>query len=194
MQTLFTISILCFLGILWAALALARRIKAGQIRSLSFSPPQRDFKHHLLSIAPEASTHLGPIPIRSRPIAPSPSPSTERAVPIFRSNAEPEAAVLRTRMNGLNQSVRDIAAAKQWILPPHPVRTMRLPVQRIGQPRKTTELARPSPTTRKPPQPASHMGVVHRLDPAYFNRDLGDLTDPYQLPPQLRANERSRRD
>ena len=44
-------------------------------------------------------------------------------------------------------------------------------------------------TARKSPQPARY-GPMELLDSAYFNKDMGDLTDPYQ-PPRLRANDRS---
>jgi hypothetical protein len=192
MQTLLAISILCFLGILWAALALAREIKASQVRSLSFAPTLPDFKHHLLAVIPDPLTHTGLLTVESSPIASPPTQPTGNTVPIIRPTAKTAPPTLRTRMYGLNQSVHDIAANKQWILPSHPVRTMRLPVQRIGRSR-TTESALPLLTSRKPPQPASHTGVVHRLDPAYFNKDLGDLTDPYQPSPRLRATERSGR-
>jgi hypothetical protein len=39
---------------------------------------------------------------------------------------------------------------------------------------------------RKGPQ-ASHRGTSERIDWAYFNKDLGDLTDPYETR-RIRAN------
>jgi len=41
---------------------------------------------------------------------------------------------------------------------------------------------------RKLPQSSYRIGS-ERLDWAYFNKDLGDLTDPYEIP-RLRANSR----
>ena len=145
MKILFAISVLCFLGILWAAIALARHIKSSRLRhesDLTIVPSQPDFKHHLFSAS--------------------------------------EAAAI-TRPNPIHQSVRDITANKQWTLPPQPARMRRPPTQRDEPVR--------IPTARKSPQPARY-GPMELLDSAYFNKDMGDLTDPYQ-PPRLRANDRS---
>jgi hypothetical protein len=150
MQILFVISVLCFFGILWAAIALARHIKSSRLpdsSDISTVPSQPDFKQHLFS-APETL-------------------STPDAV---------------TRPNSIHQSVHDITANKHWTLPPQPIRMRRFPVQR-------DEPARIAPTTRKSPQTARY-GPMELLDSAYFNKDMGDLTDPYQ-PPRIRANDRS---
>ena len=143
MQILFAISVLCFFGILWAAIALARHIRSIQSQNLSGISLQPDFKHHLFS-APET----------------------------FPSIHTP-----------LHQSVRDITANKQWTLPPQPVRMRRSSGWGV-------EPARIAPVVRKSPQPARY-GPMELLDSAYFNKDMGDLTDPYQ-PPRLRANDRNR--
>ncbi|MCU1323977.1 MAG: hypothetical protein JWM43_3626 [Acidobacteriaceae bacterium] len=185
MQTLFAISVLCFLGVLWAALALARRIKATQMQSqmqtMSHTPSilqlqghaapvlLSDFKEHFLAAA-EAS-----------PVRPT---IVRETLPQTLATVAP-----RIRVNDLNQSVREIAANKHWTLPVHP---LRLPLRRVGrgqQSEPTTALL----AARKPPQPAPRHGIVQRIDPAFFNKDLGDLTDPYQ-PPHLRANSQNRRD
>lgn len=140
MQILFAISVLCFLGILWAAIALARHIRSSRLRDAP-DVSQPDFKHHLFSA--------------------SESPGTI------------------TRPNPIHQSVQDITANKQWTLPPQPARMRRPPTQRDE----------PARIARKSPQPARY-GPMELLDSAYFNKDMGDLTDPYQ-PPRLRANDRS---
>jgi hypothetical protein len=142
MQILFAISVLCFFGILWAAISLARRIRSSRLHDvsgISIVPPQSDFKQHLFSA--------------------SETPSI-------------------TRPNPIHQSVRDITANKQWALPPQPIRIRR-------------PLTREHVTARKSPQPARY-GPMELLDSAYFNKDMGDLTDPYQ-PPQLRINDRNQR-
>ena len=139
MQILFAISVLCFLGILWAAIALARHIRSSRLRDDS-DVSQPDFKHHLFSASETAAI---------------------------------------TRPNPIQQSVRDITANKQWTLPPQPARMRRPPTQRDE----------PVRITRKSPQPARY-GPMELLDSAYFNKDMGDLTDPYQ-PPQLRVNDRN---
>lgn len=94
------------------------------------------------------------------------------------------AAVTETpqiRHNDLHQSVRDITANKSWNMPPKSTQAKRSVVQlpRIGSPSRQS--------TRKPPQAARH-GAMAFIDPAYFNKDSGDLTDPYQ-PPRIRSNE-----
>jgi hypothetical protein len=145
MQILFAISVLCFFGILWAAVSLARHIRSTRPKdasSISIVPTQSDFKQQLFSA--------------------SETPSISTPV---------------TRTNPIHQSVRDITANKQWALPPEPVR-MRPPLTR-----------REPVTARKSPQPARY-GPMELLDSAYFNKDMGDLTDPYQ-PPQLRVNDRN---
>jgi hypothetical protein len=169
MQLLLAISMLSFVAVLWAAIAFARHIKASRIQDKSVAPQQQPtFKHHLLSIRE----------------------------PVF----QPEAPPPRIRQTSLNQSVRDITANKQWSLPPQPNRLQRLPLRRpeaadsasarppSTQPSSTT----PSKSTRKPPQ-AARNGRLTLLDPAYFNKDMGDLTDPYE-PPRVRSNDRNRSD
>jgi hypothetical protein len=152
MQILFAISVLCFAGILWAVLALARHIKASQVRS-AISPSQRDFKDHLFSTIP-------------------------RIVP---EDFLPASRVARQSV--LNQSVHDIAANKEWALPAQAIHMDRL----MG--RTTEPVAASVSTMRKPPLPARH-GRMELLDPAYFNKDMGDLTDPQ--PNNVRVNDRTR--
>ncbi|CAN5469319.1 hypothetical protein BH10ACI4_BH10ACI4_25290 [soil metagenome] len=181
MQTLFAISVLCFLGILWAVLAFARHIKATQMHAVYRSPSilqlqttvepvlLSDFRQHFLAAAEAA-------PVRPTMLHGTlPQPVTAFAP--------------RSRGNDLHQSVHEIAANKQWTLPVHP---LRLPLRRVGRGQQS-DAAISLLAERKPPQPASRHGVVQRIDPAYFNKDLGDLTDPYQ-PPRLRANSQNRRD
>jgi hypothetical protein len=146
MQILFSISVFCFAGVLWAAFAIARKIKANRLRSSSDTPVEYDYRQHLLFTPEPALTF--------------------------------ETGIRQTRQESLNQSVRDITIRKQWILPPRAIRTRRaslLPF-RISEPR-----------THKSPQPARY-GPMELLDRAYFNEDMGDLTDPYQPLPS-RAND-----
>ena len=167
MQILFAISMLSFVAALWAAIAFARhiKVKASRIEDTSVAPQQPTFKHHLLSIRE----------------------------PVF----QPEATPPRVRQTPLNQSVHDITANKQWSLPPQPNRLQRLPLPLPRAKAADSASATPSSTTpstsnRKPPQP-SRNGRLTLLDPAYFNKDMGDLTDPYE-PPKVRSNDRSRSD
>ncbi len=87
-----------------------------------------------------------------------------------------------TRQTVLQQSVHDITASKQWMLPPQAVHMGRLPVRAVEGGEGVSAM-------RKPPQSARY-GRMELLDPAYFNKDLGDLTDPQ--PSNLRVNGRSR--
>jgi hypothetical protein len=173
MQILFAISVLCFLGIFWAAIAGARHIKAGQRQNLSIVPSHSDYKHHLPA-ASETAQELVPASriVVDTPLARKPA-------------APPDVSVPRTRHTDLNQSVRDLAVNKQWTLPTHVTRMQRL-TSRAVQPAKPA----PSPSTslRTPPQPARH-GTMELLDPTYFNKDMGDLTGPYR-PPRISANDR----
>jgi hypothetical protein len=65
-------------------------------------------------------------------------------------------------------------------MPPKPGLPRRRTIQFVEPSEKIQEM-------RKPPQPARH-GAMALLDPVYFNKDAGDLTDPYQ-PPRVRAND-----
>jgi hypothetical protein len=87
----------------------------------------------------------------------------------------------------IDQSIHDIAANKQWTLPPHATRIHRLPLRTVAAPVVTTAA---TTSERKPPQPTRNRRL-ELLDPAYFTKDMGDLSDP---PPSnnLRANDRSR--
>lgn len=136
MQILFAISILCFLAVLWAALAFARHIKRAARRNAPPAVATQSFSQVFAAAAAD----------------PSPSP--------------------RTRAPQPQQSAHDISAGKHWDMPP------KLSVLRR---RTLTPIQQPAPETRKPPQSARH-GKLTLLDPAYFNKDAGDLTDPHQSP------------
>jgi hypothetical protein len=147
MQTLFAISILCFLALVWAGVAVARHISASRKSSRTSSPAQRNFAQHLFHAV--------------------------------------EGTNLPEPRNFPNQNIRDIAAKKSWNQPPevvtvHPNTAIRSDLNQNA--------AEPLQGKRKAPQ-AAHQGGMERLDWAYFNKDLGDLTDPYQTP-RARANSR----
>jgi hypothetical protein len=86
------------------------------------------------------------------------------------------------------QTVKDVLAKKSWnqhrpevvmIRPDHEA-------QLAYEQRARETFAGRIESSRKPPQSAHQRGW-QRLDWAYFNKDLGDLSDPYQTP-RLRAN------
>jgi hypothetical protein len=56
MQILFAISILCFLVLLWAAVAMTRRIRASHRLERSSTQSQPDFSQYLLAAAQGNST------------------------------------------------------------------------------------------------------------------------------------------
>jgi hypothetical protein len=147
METLFLISALCFLAVLWAAIALARHIKRAA---------QREAIRDL---------HL--------PAQPA-APITE-----FRQHMEATADPITPRLRhfGLHQTAQEISANKSWDLP--------IKISSFSR-RSSRPLDQPRTPARKPPQPARH-GPMALLDPAYFSKDAGDLSDPYQ-PPRSRVN------
>jgi hypothetical protein len=84
------------------------------------------------------------------------------------------------------QTFQDITAKKSWNQPPEGVAVPPSHELRSELPPSAAEQLQ---VKRKPPQ-TSHRVGSERLDWAYFNKDLGDLTDPYQTP-SLRVNARN---
>lgn len=90
------------------------------------------------------------------------------------------------------QTVKQVLAKKSWnqsrseavMIPPDPE------VQLAFEQKTIESFAGRIESSRKPPQ-SSHSKAWKRLDWAYFNKDLGDLSDPYQTP-RLRANSGDR--
>jgi hypothetical protein len=146
MQILFAISILCFVALVAAAIALTRHIRAGHNRSNTPSDRQT-FAQHLLS------AHENPAPRRNR------------TVPV--------------------QTLREITRNKSWNRPPDMI-TLH-PGEEYHPVSGQTESSEREADLKTPR--SSHKGGHERLDWAYFNKDLGDLSDPYQAP-RLRASSR----
>jgi hypothetical protein len=132
MQILFAISIICFVALVWAGVAIARHIAAGHKGGLTAKQSHGDFEHHLFAAAENHETR------RPRAVHP--------------------------------QTVRDVAAKKGWNSAPAPVEI---------HPSNDQSVALTMHGRRKSPQ-TFHHGGTERLDWAYFNKDAGDLTDPYQ--------------
>ena len=132
MQILFAISIICFIALVWAGVAIARHIAAGRKGGRTPAQAQGDFARHLFAATENRETR------QPRAVHP--------------------------------QTVRDVAARKGWNSSPasieiHPTNEQGSAASVQGRPK--------SPQT-------SHHGGTERLDWAYFNKDAGDLTDPYQ--------------
>jgi hypothetical protein len=155
MQMLLAISILCFIALVWAGIALARHIRASSQpdRNTSFMP-RIDFAQHLFN-AIENERSLQPRKVRS-------------------------------------QTLQDITAQKSWNQTPEGVA-----VRSNHELHPSHELRSELPPSAaeqlqvkcKPPQ-TSHRVGSERLDWASFNKDLGDLTGPYQTPSR-RVNARN---
>jgi hypothetical protein len=90
------------------------------------------------------------------------------------------------------QTVRQVLAKKSWNQPRPEVVTIRpdSDPQLAYNQRAVESFGGRIEPSRKPPQTA-HQKEWRRLDWAYFNKDLGDLSDPYQTP-RLRANSGDR--
>lgn len=91
-------------------------------------------------------------------------PVVEHTITGRTANPEPETRPLP------RQNVQDLAPRKlpDWRFMVHQDRS-----------RLTAAAPRHLSGTRKPPR-SSHFGTHERLDWAYFNKDLGDLSDPYE--------------
>jgi hypothetical protein len=133
MQILFVISILCFVALVWAVVAIARRIATGHKSEPAGKQSHANFAHHLFAATENRETR------HPRAVRP--------------------------------QTVHDIAARKGWNSGPasieiHPIHDENGPSME---------------GLRKSPKTSHHHGGTERLDWAYFNKDAGDLTDPYQI-------------
>ena len=81
------------------------------------------------------------------------------------------------------QTLRQVMANKSWNRPPESM-TVR-PNPQLPDLERQDAYDRPASetaATHKAPR-SSHRPFAERLDWAYFNKDLGDLTDPYQTSP-----------
>jgi hypothetical protein len=180
MQILFVISVLCFLAVVWGAIVFARHIKAGERRSASFLPAKTQFRQHLQPaldrVESDSSMLKAEAQFISKPVA---AKDWREGLP------QPALHQAGLHQAGLHQSVQDITANKQWSMPPQPTRTRRLQVFPAPLENSTSGS---NIALRKPPQATRH-GNMELIDSAYFSKDLGDLTDPYE-PHRLSVNAR----
>ncbi len=180
MQTLFVISVLCFLGVVWGAIAFARHIKAGALRNISLVPDATHFRELLQPALEQAQS--GSLLLKSEA-----NFASELLVTSDRREFLPGARLdqIAPHLVTLHQSVHDITANKQWSMPTQSTRTRRLHLF-PGPPNNSAHTS--NTALRKPPQAARH-GNIELINPAYFSKDLGDLTDPYE-PHRLSVNDR----
>jgi hypothetical protein len=161
MQILLAISIVCVFALIWVTLAIARHIGASRT-------VDRWNSDDMPSIVP----HINPYQV-------SQTTTREQRLPKFKQELIAATQIdVRVRQSEVHQSVRDISANKSWTMPVKPLNTRLLTREQAFQSSMTGGQAE---TSRRPPQPLQR-GLKQRLDRAYFNKDSGDLTDPYELP------------
>lgn len=153
MRTLFVISMLCFSALLLAVLALVRKVYQAQ-----YLLRQRDRNRDA-----RLRTSQGPEIFGRR------SYDEEEVEHTIAGRVAFAGPTLRPAPQ---QSVGDLAPAKSpdW----------RFMVHADGA-NHHEGASSFNPERPKPPQP-THFGGRERLDWAYFNKDLGDLSDPYEPP------------
>jgi len=165
MRVLFAITALCLLVLLWAGLAIRRHIRAAaRERAERNAPPVREvFEAELRKELQSQRANTG----------------FYRGQPDNLSDPRPG-----RHTSGLRPSVRDsavraaiVAAAKEPIVSYEPA-----PGSTPAAVEPQTEPA-PADTNESRKPPVSISGIkMERLDRAHFNKDLGDLSDPYQVP------------
>ena len=158
MRTLFAISMLCFFSLLAAVLALVRKVVQSQrlLARRGLEPRETG----------RTRTHLQPHLFEDTDSPPYGQSSLQHSITGRVAFSE------LTLRPAPEQSVQDLAPGKSpdW----------RFMVHSGDEPLRdgnsTIDPARP-----KGPQ-ATHFGTHERSDWAYFNKDLGDLSDPYEPP------------
>jgi hypothetical protein len=161
MQILLAISIICVFALLWVTLAIAKHIGASRT-------VDRWNSDDMPSIVPHIELYQV-----SKPAAWEQRPQKFKQELIAATQVD-----VRVRQSEVHQSVRDISANKSWTMPAKPLNPRLLTREPMFQSRMTDGQIE---TSRKPPQPLRR-GLIQRLDREYFNKDAGDLTDPYELP------------
>jgi hypothetical protein len=161
MQILLAITIICVFALMWVTLAIARHIGASRT-------VDRWNSDDMPSIVPHIELYQV-----SEPTAWEQRPTKFKQELIAATQID-----VRGRQSEVHQNVRDISANKSWTMPEKPLTSRLLTKEQVVQSRMT---GGQTETSRRPSQPLRR-GLIHRLDPAYFNKDAGDLTDPYELP------------
>lgn len=160
MQILYAITVLCVIVLLWAGLAIRRHIAASarQRAERQERPPatamiEVELKHELRTAKAEKG--------------------------FFGSISDPQPGrhtISRTRQAVRESAIREAVTAVPIFAAPavEPVKQAEAP-----QPEPAVEFV---PAEFRKPSIAIHSTGFERLDMAHFNKDLGDLSDPYQIP------------
>jgi hypothetical protein len=163
MRVLFAISILCLCALLWAAVSIARHILATKRRRRRSLRPQESFTEVLFDEKrQQIRDHSAIASAQTLPRTTSaPLPPAPRSI-------APAPSVPVTAITGAAIPGADFARRT----PPPPENTTR--------PVETPQPIAETPAAKKAPQPVMFSREHQRLDWDYFNKDLGDLSDPYQ--------------
>jgi len=196
MRVLFAITVCCFGAVLWISLALARRIRLGQVLSAKpkpvRNPATREFfeagefrtprplhlDQEIFKQKPRRPISDINVPFERRPSLAGQPFSHPTAAKIERAhNTEPipmrQPAAAYATLFGQSMSIAQIEgkteARDEGSIESH----------RLGAnvPSASIDFSR-----RLPPQPVRTSGLRRRIDLSHFNKDLGDLTDPYTNP------------
>jgi hypothetical protein len=166
MRILFAITALCLLVLLWAGLAIRRHIR-GAARERAQKRPQPPVTA-VLEV--ELKSDLR---------------SDHAESGFFGSISDPQPArntISRTRTAVRESAIRAAVTAVPIFEPAaiEAVQAARAP-ERAAEPSVQPGKIPAVNEFRKPPVSISD-GTFQRLDLAHFNKDLGDLSDPYQIP------------
>jgi hypothetical protein len=180
-------SIVCFCTVLWLALSLARRIRrdrmvrdtpAPRLSAVEFfeagefrTPRSLRLDQKIIQQTTQRSVEVpdAVLPVASRPRGTKPIPSFEprpksqavatNTVPISESLV-PQAVIIDSKLN--------------FVLP-EPERSTETPPH--DMPRRDFSGERKSPQSAR-------SGTFRRVDLSHYNKDMGDLTDPYTQSPR----------
>ncbi|HXB61472.1 MAG TPA: hypothetical protein VNU94_01310 [Acidobacteriaceae bacterium] len=175
MRILFAITALCLLVLLWAGLAIRRHIRSAARERAEHQRPSAkslievELKHELRTAQAEKG-FFGSLS------DPQPSRYSSRTRPAVRESAI-RAAV--TAIPIFEPAALEAVQAARFREPA---------AESAGHTSVQINEAPAVNEFRKPPV-SIHDGKFERLDLAHFNKDMGDLSDPYQIP---RATARNR--
>jgi hypothetical protein len=161
MQILFAITVLCMIVLLWAGLAIRRHIavSARQRAERQERPPAKavievELKHELRTAKAEKG--------------------------FFGSISDPQPG--RNTISRTRQAVRESAIREAVTAVPIFAAPASETVKQTEAPQRTEAATDSVPAEFRKPPIAIHNSGFERLDMAHFNKDLGDLSDPYQIP------------
>jgi hypothetical protein len=183
MQVLFAISIVCLCALFWAAVSIARHILVTQRRrrrgprppaplnEVLFEEKQQQIRDHSAIAAAQTLPRTVPSPVAPQPFAETPY---RRYIPLTEIPLSPS--------NAISYTNKGRPAYTAPAAPIHPAVPVTAP-QSIAEPQ----------AAKKAPQPVLFSREHKRLDWDYFNKDLGDLSDPYQPPSASDSRNGTRR-